>query len=62
LLIPAIDTVIEHRDLRGIVTVASGILKSPNEHNRGGEYYCVTGHCRAVADFYWDNTGRAGGP
>ncbi|KAH7156099.1 hypothetical protein EDB81DRAFT_756606 [Dactylonectria macrodidyma] len=38
------------------------ILKSPNEQNRGGSYYCVVGPCRAKGDAYWDNSGRAGGP
>ncbi|KAF2830289.1 hypothetical protein CC86DRAFT_433967 [Ophiobolus disseminans] len=38
------------------------IIKSPNEKNAGGGYYCVIGTCRSKGDQYWDNSGRAGGP
>ncbi|EAT81080.2 hypothetical protein SNOG_11372 [Parastagonospora nodorum SN15] len=38
------------------------VLKSPNNANRGGSYYCVVGTCRSMGDDYWDDTGRAGGP
>jgi hypothetical protein len=38
------------------------IVKSPNEDNRGGGYYCVIGTCRSKGDNYWDNSGPAGGP
>ncbi|KAH7122131.1 hypothetical protein B0J13DRAFT_648348 [Dactylonectria estremocensis] len=37
------------------------ILKSPNEQNRGGGYYCFVDPCRAKGDGYWDNSGPVGG-
>lgn len=38
------------------------VYRSPNKNNRGGQYYCVVGTCRAQGDAYWDYNGRNGGP
>lgn len=38
------------------------IIKSPNQKNSGGGFYCVVGSCRAKGDEWWDESGRAGGP
>ncbi|EPE03598.1 hypothetical protein F503_01856 [Ophiostoma piceae UAMH 11346] len=32
-----------------------GIMKSPNESNRGGYNYCVRGPCRSQGDNYWED-------
>ncbi|EPE03596.1 hypothetical protein F503_01854 [Ophiostoma piceae UAMH 11346] len=33
----------------------TGIMKSPNNSNRGGGYYCVVGTCRSQGDNYWED-------
>ncbi|CVK91855.1 uncharacterized protein FMAN_06946 [Fusarium mangiferae] len=37
-------------------------ISSPNKNNKGGDYYCVVGHCKAKGDSWWDRNGRRGGP
>ncbi|KAM7220374.1 hypothetical protein V8F06_004153 [Rhypophila decipiens] len=39
------------------------VMWSPNQHNRGGFFYCVYGerYVRSIGDWYIEH-GRAGGP
>lgn len=38
------------------------VMASPNENNKGGGWYCVTGTCREKGDLWWDRDGREGPP
>lgn len=38
------------------------VMFSPNQNNKGGQFYCVIGTCRSQGQNYWDKSGPAGGP
>ncbi|KFY39147.1 hypothetical protein V495_06128 [Pseudogymnoascus sp. VKM F-4514 (FW-929)] len=53
----------DYNQCTGASPKGTAVVKSPNNNNKGGNYYCVMGSaCRSQGEGYWDNNGPAGGP
>ncbi|OBU00954.1 hypothetical protein VE01_00773 [Pseudogymnoascus verrucosus] len=53
----------DYNQCTGASPRGTAVIKSPNNNNKGGNYYCVMGSaCRSQGEGYFDLNGRAGGP
>ncbi|OBT64832.1 hypothetical protein VE03_06403 [Pseudogymnoascus sp. 23342-1-I1] len=53
----------DYNQCTGADAKGKAVIQSPNNGNKGGNFYCVMGSaCRSQGEGYWDLNGPAGGP